>query len=93
VRTHAQTPAEILRAKQIPAEELRRCEDLGAAIAAGLSLGVFQPGMPDALASDRSVASLRQHDNRRPKVSYLKHVLAGSVCGLKQLPCQWRRLA
>lgn len=41
VCTHAQTPAEILRAKQIPTEELKRCEDLGAAIAAGLSLGVF----------------------------------------------------
>lgn len=41
VCTHAQTPEEILRAKQIPLEELRRCEDLGAAMAAGLSLGVF----------------------------------------------------
>lgn len=41
VCTHAQTPEEILRAKQIPPEELRRCEELGAAIAAGLSLGVF----------------------------------------------------
>jgi multimeric flavodoxin WrbA len=41
VCTHAQTPAEILRAKQIPSEALRRCEELGAAIAAGLSLGVF----------------------------------------------------
>lgn len=41
VCTQAQTPAEILRAKQIPAEELRRCEELGAAIAAGMSLGVF----------------------------------------------------
>ena len=41
VCTHAQTPEEILRAKQIPPEELRRCEELGAAMAAGLSLGVF----------------------------------------------------
>ena len=41
VCTHAQTPEEILRAKQIAPEELRRCEELGAAIAAGLSLGVF----------------------------------------------------
>ena len=41
VCTHAQTPEEILRAKQIPPEELRRCEDLGSAMAAGLSLGVF----------------------------------------------------
>jgi multimeric flavodoxin WrbA len=41
VCTHAQTPEQILRAKQIPAEELRRCEGLGAAIATGLSLGVF----------------------------------------------------
>ena len=41
VCTHAQTREEILRTKQIPPEELRRCEELGAAIAAGLSLGVF----------------------------------------------------
>ena len=41
VRTHAQTPEEILRAKQIPPEDLRRCEELGAAMAAGLSRGVF----------------------------------------------------
>ena len=41
VCTHAQTPEEILRAKTIPAEDLRRCEELGAAMAAGLSLGVF----------------------------------------------------
>jgi len=41
VCTHAQTAEEILRAKQIPPEELRRCEDLGSAMAAGLTLGVF----------------------------------------------------
>jgi hypothetical protein len=41
VCTYAQTSEEILRTKQIPPEELRRCEELGAAIAAGLSLGVF----------------------------------------------------
>jgi len=41
VCTHAQTPEEILRAKQIPPEELKRCADLGSAMAAGLSLGVF----------------------------------------------------
>lgn len=41
VCTHAQTPEEILRPKQIAAHELQRCEDLGAALAAGLVLGVF----------------------------------------------------
>jgi multimeric flavodoxin WrbA len=41
VCTHAQTPQQILRAKRIAAGELTRCHDLGAAIAAGLSLGVF----------------------------------------------------
>ena len=41
VCTHAQTPEEILRAKQIAPAELRRCEEIGAAIAAGLSLGAF----------------------------------------------------
>ena len=41
VCTHAQTPEEILRPKQISPEELRRCQELGAAMAAGLSLGVF----------------------------------------------------
>jgi len=41
VCTHAQTPVEIFRPKQISPEELRRCEELGTAIAAGLGLGVF----------------------------------------------------
>lgn len=41
VCTHAQTPEAILAPKQIPADELQRAEDLGAALAAGLALGVF----------------------------------------------------
>lgn len=41
VCTHAQTPEEILRPKQIDAEDLRRCEELGAGLAAGLAMGVF----------------------------------------------------
>ena len=41
VCTHAQTPEEILRPKQIDVAELKRCEELGAAMAAGLALGVF----------------------------------------------------
>ena len=41
VCTHAQTPEEILRAKQISPEDLRRCRELGKAMAAGLGLGVF----------------------------------------------------
>lgn len=41
VCTHAQTPDEILRPKQIGARDLQRCEELGAALAAGLALGVF----------------------------------------------------
>jgi len=41
VCTHAQTPEQILRAKRIETEDLKRCEDLGAALAAGLVLGVF----------------------------------------------------
>jgi multimeric flavodoxin WrbA len=41
VCTHAQTPEAILRAKQLGPEDLKRCEDLGAALAAGLVLGVF----------------------------------------------------
>ena len=41
VCTHAQTPEEILRPKQVAAHELRRCEELGAAMAAGLAMGVF----------------------------------------------------
>ncbi|MCK9284104.1 MAG: NAD(P)H-dependent oxidoreductase [Rhodocyclaceae bacterium] len=41
VCTHAQTPEAILAPKIISAEELQRCSELGAAMAAGLALGVF----------------------------------------------------
>jgi multimeric flavodoxin WrbA len=41
VCTHAQSPEDILRAKNIPAEELARCAELGAALAGGLALGIF----------------------------------------------------
>lgn len=41
VCTHAQTPEQILRPKRIAAPELASCHELGAALSAGLSLGVF----------------------------------------------------
>jgi len=41
VCTHAQTPEAIAAPKTIPADPLRRCEELGAALAAGLALGIF----------------------------------------------------
>lgn len=41
VCTHAQTPDAILAPKQIGAQDLERCEALGAAMATGLALGVF----------------------------------------------------
>ena len=41
VCTHAQTPEAIIAAKTIGENDLRRCEDAGAAIAAGLALGIF----------------------------------------------------
>ena len=41
VCTHAQTPEAILAPKTIGADDLRRCEEVGAAIAAGLALGIF----------------------------------------------------
>lgn len=41
VCTHAQTPEAILAPKTVSAEDLRRCGEVGAALAAGLSLGVF----------------------------------------------------
>ena len=41
VCTHAQTPEAILAPKTIGAEDIRRCEEAGAAIAAGLALGIF----------------------------------------------------
>jgi multimeric flavodoxin WrbA len=41
VCTHAQTPEAILAPKTIAAPQLARCGELGAALAAGLALGVF----------------------------------------------------
>ena len=41
VCTHAQTPQAILAPKIIEAHDLRRCEEIGAALAGGLALGVF----------------------------------------------------
>ena len=41
VCTHAQTPEEILKPKQIGAAELARCRDIGATMASGLELGIF----------------------------------------------------
>ena len=41
VCTHAQTPEAILAPKTIVTEDLRRCEEAGAALSAGLALGVF----------------------------------------------------
>jgi multimeric flavodoxin WrbA len=41
VCTHAQTPEEILRTKQIAEADLERCREIGAGLAAGLALGVF----------------------------------------------------
>ena len=41
VCTHAQTPEEILAEKVIPEAELTRCRELGQAMGAGLSMGVF----------------------------------------------------
>ena len=41
VCTHAQTPEEILANKIIPDKELSLCRDLGTAIAAGLSMGIY----------------------------------------------------
>ncbi len=41
VCTHAQTPETILAPKHIGADDLARCEELGATLAAGLSLGIF----------------------------------------------------
>ena len=41
VCTRAQTTAQILAPKHIAPDELLRCQDLGAALAAGLRLGVF----------------------------------------------------
>jgi len=41
VITHAQTPAAILAAKTIAPEDLARCAEIGAGLAAGLAAGVF----------------------------------------------------
>jgi hypothetical protein len=41
VCTHAQTPEAILAAKQIGAEDLGRCAEVGATFAAGLAVGIF----------------------------------------------------
>lgn len=41
VCTNAQTPEAILARKRIAPEDLQRCSDLGATLAAGLALGVF----------------------------------------------------
>ena len=41
VRTRAQTPEAILALKAIGAEDLGRCEELGATLAAGLAMGIF----------------------------------------------------
>src|SRR5262245_31449235 len=41
VCTHAQTPEDILREKLIGPADLQRCRELGAALAAGLALGVY----------------------------------------------------
>ena len=41
VCTHAQTPEDILAEKTIPEDQLALCRDIGAAMAAGLSMGVF----------------------------------------------------
>lgn len=41
VCTHAQTPEAILAPKTIGRAELARCEELGAAMAAGLAAGIF----------------------------------------------------
>ena len=41
VCTHAQTPEDILAPKQISSDELKRADELGAALAAGMAMGVF----------------------------------------------------
>ena len=41
VCTHAQTPTAILQPKRIAAADRERCSELGAALAAGLALGIF----------------------------------------------------
>lgn len=41
VCTHAQTPEQILAAKNIDAASLARCEELGETIAGGIAMGIF----------------------------------------------------
>ncbi len=41
VLTHAQTEAEILAPKLIPPADLARCAELGAALAAGMEMGLY----------------------------------------------------
>ncbi|HSW16422.1 MAG TPA: flavodoxin family protein, partial [Ramlibacter sp.] len=41
VCTQAQTPEDIARPKQIGGADLAKCRELGAALAAGLALGVY----------------------------------------------------
>jgi NAD(P)H-dependent FMN reductase len=41
VCTHAQTPEAIFAPKVIASDDLSRCEELGAALAAGLAMGIF----------------------------------------------------
>lgn len=41
IGTRAQTPEAILAEKCLDAQALRRCEELGAALAAGLAMGIF----------------------------------------------------
>ena len=41
VCTHAQTPEQILAPKSISEDDRKRCEEIGAAMAAGLALGIF----------------------------------------------------
>ena len=41
VCTHAQTPEAILARKKIEADDLKRCEDTGAMLAAGLAMGIY----------------------------------------------------
>ncbi len=41
VCTHAQTPEAILAPKRIGMADLQRCEELGAALAAGMAAGIF----------------------------------------------------
>lgn len=41
VCTHAQAPEAILAPKTVPAADLTRCQELGAALATGLAMGMF----------------------------------------------------